>query len=308
MLNKMLSRIIAVLMLGTMCLFATEKQIEKIFKVGSGGTLIIDASMGSIQVETQDANEVKAVVTFESKTGTRQLEEYMEEIHLNFNQVGDNVEIVLDKKNGDSFFRDFWNHFRVKFNVTVPLQYHVDLKTSGGSIAVSDLEGNAKTRTSGGSLKFGKIKGRVDGRTSGGSIQLEGCEGPADVHTSGGSIKIGAVKGNVEAHTSGGSISVDEVMGSINANTSGGSINARISKQPENDCELRTSGGSVSVYLASDIKVNVDAKTSGGNVYTDFPVTVQGNISKKSLNAEINGGGPLLLLRTSGGGINIKEM
>jgi DUF4097 and DUF4098 domain-containing protein YvlB len=116
------------------------------------------------------------------------------------------------------------------------------------------------------------------------------------------------VKGNVVARTSGGGIHVDDVMGSIDARTSGGSVTARISRQPEDDCRLTTSGGSVTVSLAKDIRVDVDASTSGGRVSTDFPVTLRGEISKRSLRAKINGGGPELYLRTSGGSIHIREM
>jgi DUF4097 and DUF4098 domain-containing protein YvlB len=137
---------------------------------------------------------------------------------------------------------------------------------------------------------------------------LEGCTGDAEVKTSGGSIRIGKVQGEVKATTSGGSIKVQEVMGTINAATSGGSVSAYISKQPSGDCSLKTSGGSVSVHLAEDIKVDVDAKTSGGRVRTDFPVTLIGELSKRKLQAKINGGGPELYLRTSGGSIKIYKI
>jgi len=56
------------------------------------------------------------------------------------------------------------------------------------------------------------------------------------------------------------------------------------------------------------VKLNLDAKTSGGRVHTDFPVTVRGEISRRMLKAELNGGGPELYLRTSGGSIHIREL
>ena len=93
----------------------------------------------------------------------------------------------------------------------------------------------------------------------------------------------------------------------MSASTSGGSIKAYMSKQPQSDCKLTTSGGGIDVYLVKDVKVSVDASTSGGHVSTDFPVTVQGKLQKSKLKGEINGGGPQLYLRTSGGSINIYE-
>jgi hypothetical protein len=69
---------------------------------------------------------------------------------------------------------------------------------------------------------------------------------------------------------------------------------------------LSTSGGSINVELASSLRVDVDAETSGGGVSTDFPV-VMGDSDRRRLRTAINGGGPLLHLRTSGGGIRIHK-
>jgi len=84
-------------------------------------------------------------------------------------------------------------------------------------------------------------------------------------------------------------------------------VTATISSQPKSRCSLSTSGGSITVTLAPDIAMDVNAHASGGHVSTDFPVTIQGKIERSSLQAKINGGGPELYLRTSGGGIHIKK-
>ena len=106
----------------------------------------------------------------------------------------------------------------------------------------------------------------------------------------------------------GESITVDEVMGTIKAHTSGGSVKAHISKQPDSDCRLTTSGGSITVHLSADLGLDVNAKTNGGRVNTDFPVAISGEVSKRSMQAQMNGGGPELYLRTSGGSIYLKKL
>jgi len=269
-----------------------EDSIDKSFDVGEGGKLIVDTDIGSIEVKTEGREGVrvkvyrKAITSSESKA-----EDIFSHFKIDFRKSGDDV--IID---GDYDYRKFRSVFgrrsklRVRFVVTVPEKYNLDLKTKGGSIEVSDIEGDVKARTSGGSLRFAYVRGPVWGRTSGGSI------------------KIGEVKGEVKAHTSGGSIRVKEVMGTINAKTSGGSIIAYISKQPKADCSLVTSGGSITAHLAEGIAVDLDAGTSGGHVTTEFEVTIKGKISKSKLKAKINGGGPLLYLHTSGGSVRIKEM
>jgi hypothetical protein len=108
--------------------------------------------------------------------------------------------------------------------------------------------------------------------------------------------------------TSGGGIEIEDVSGSLEARTSGGPIRAAISRQPEGDCRLTTSGGGITVHLAPGLSFDLDAKTSGGSVRTDMEVSVRGEIKKNRIEGKLNGGGPELYLRTSGGGIQIKPL
>ena len=286
--------------------------VEKSFQVSQGGNLNIQTDMGSIDVQSGRGDQVKVRVVIKARAHTREkAQRILKDFVIDMNQKGNNVNVDGDYKHQKRWFRLFrGNRLRVRFEVTVPAVFNVNLRTSGGSISVSDLKGRVESRTSGGSLRFGMIEGPVMGRTSGGSIRVEGCQGDAEVRTSGGSITLGKVKGEVDAHTSGGSIRVDEVMGSIKASTSGGSISASVTEQPAGDCRLTTSGGTVRLYLADGIKLNIDARTSGGSVKTEFPVkvTLTGEMSRRKLYGKINGGGPEFYLRTSGGSIYIKRL
>jgi hypothetical protein len=235
-------------------------------------------------------------------------------------------------RNGQCLEYSSWLR-EVEYRVTVPRKFDADVETSGGPISVSNLKGEVNARTSGGSLNFDEIDGPINGRTSGGSITLAGGKGRAVVHTSGGSIRITEVAGDVDAstsgggisierasgrvkaHTSGGSIEVREATGAIDASTSGGGVSASLLGQPKEDCRLNTSGGSISVSLGKDIHMDLDASTSGGRVWTDFPVpstfgSNQGDHGERhhsELRAPLNGGGPLLYLHTSGGGISVRR-
>jgi hypothetical protein len=68
---------------------------------------------------------------------------------------------------------------------------------------------------------------------------------------------------------------------------------------------LSTSGGSINIELAASVHVDVDASTSGGGISSDFAVPISGD--RQNLRAAINGGGPLLQLHSSGGGISIHK-
>jgi DUF4097 and DUF4098 domain-containing protein YvlB len=302
----------------------TGDAITRSYEVGSGGLLTVEADLGSIEVRTGSANRVDIEIDRSVNSRNRErAAELARDIEITTSQSGNDV-LVRARVPG----RGWWNgsrNVKLDFHITVPRVYNVDLKTSGGGITVDDLQGEVKSRTSGGALRFGQIQGPVYGRTSGGGIRLTGCVGDADVGTSGGGIEIGEVegqvvattsggpikisraRGRVRAETSGGGIHVDEVLGSIQAATSGGGISARITIQPTEECRLETSGGSLKIELAEEIGVDLDAKTSGGRVRVDFPVS-QFDREKQRVRGEINGGGPALILRTSGGGIEVRKI
>ena len=334
-----------VLVLGTVIAdAAVENNIEKSFQVASGGRLTIDADRGSIEVRTTDHDLVDVEIERKVRRGGKwSVEKVLEDFPITFDHSDDGVTIraKYDQENRQRWKQER-NRLRIKFLITVPQQYNVDLKTLGAGISIGDLEGEVRSQTAGGNLQIGRIKGSLWGRTSGGKIKLEGTEGDVDVKTSGGGITIGSVEGAVEAvtsgggitigsvggtvdaigsggsiridragsvnaKTSGGGITVEEVMGSINAKTAGGSIKAYISRQPEGDCSLEASGGSVTAYLVEDIAVDVEAQTSGGHVSTDVPIIVQGKIRGNRLKGAINGGGPLLKVHTFGGSVHLQK-
>ena len=286
-----------------------EATIERSFDVGVGGTLEVNASFGSIEIGASSANRLEVTVIREVREryadDTQQiLAEHQVEISESSNGIVVRTEI-------DDDARDRWRDdyrgtpLNVRFEITVPSTYDVDLETAGGSISVSDLDGEARAETSGGSLTFGNISGTAWGRTSGGSITIGDVGGSVDAETSGGSIRINRSAGEVRAKTSGGGIVVNEVGGTIEATTSGGSVSATITEQPQGDCRLSTSGGSVTVNLASGISLDIDARASGGRVSSDFDV--DGSVRRNSIRGSINGGGPQLHLRTSGGSVRIRE-
>jgi hypothetical protein len=325
----------------------TEDRVRKSVPVASATRLSLNAEVGSVRVEPGDGKRVQVEVYFHGFPPSRgEFDRMLRDFTLDVAQQGSDIRVTGTFhdgwkpmlfivplagghpicRNGQCLEYSSWLR-EVEYRVTVPRKFDADLETSGGPISVSDLTGEVNARTSGGSLNFNGIDGPVNGRTSGGSITLEGGKGRAVVHTSGGSIRITEVAGDVDAstsgggisierasgrvraHTSGGSIEVREATGAIDASTSGGGVTASLLGQPKEECRLNTSGGSISVSLGKDIHVDLDASTSGGRVWTDFPVPRNGDRDRhqRELRAPLNGGGPLLYLHTSGGGISVRR-
>lgn len=288
------------------------------FSVSSPGKVIVDAQGARINVLGEDTQAVQVTI----QRGNDSEIEIREDYDIDFSQEGNEVKIFVEKK------RKFgsWSSRGLVIDITVPKEFSAKLHSSGGSIAVQSLIGPVDAHTSGGSLHFEDIDGSIIGKTSGGSIKLDTTSGDVKLQTSGGSIRIGAVDGNVQARTSGGSISIEraggtviaktsggsikigELHGFVDAHTSGGRIVAKIPGQLSADSRLTTSGGSVTVYVMPSIKVNLSAQSSGGKFNSELPVTTQGSFSKHRAHGTINGGGPELYLKSSGGSVNLKEI
>jgi DUF4097 and DUF4098 domain-containing protein YvlB len=283
---------------------AIDSPIHRNFNVHAGGTITIDADLGDIKV-TSGASNVSVDVIRRAKTSSSErANELFKDLDVQFSQAQNDVHIHARYNHPTSWFH--WNNdLEVRFVVNVPAQYNVDLRTSGGDIAVSDLAGAAKVRTSGGDVTLGRIDGIVDAYTSGGDVSMTGSRAAATLSTSGGDIKVGDAAGSLTAKTSGGSIEIGEASGAIDASTSGGSIKARVSGQPHADSKLSTSGGGITIHVASNVRLDIDAHTSGGDVASDVPITIQGKQDDSSLNGKLNGGGPKLVLRSSGGDIRL---
>lgn len=303
--------------------FEHDQIIEKKFKARPGQVLTLNADFGSVEVQGGRGHEVFVrVIKGANDVSRRQAEAWFDRYEIDMRETGQGVDI---RGRYDRPSRWRGSRMQVRYEITVPERYNVRLQTAGGSLSVAGVAGKAQLETAGGSVRLADVGGPVEVETSGGSITAErvgdyaqlhtsggsisvrAAGGPVNARTSGGSITIQAADGDVLAHTSGGSIRLTEIAGSVDAHTSGGSIEAEIVRQPQRPVTLDTSGGSVRLALDGDVHADLDARASGGSVRTDLAVAVRGEAKRDRLAGQINGGGPLITLRSSGGGIHIRE-
>jgi len=292
--------------------------LNRSFTVSPGGLLVVEAENGSITVDTDAGTSATVEII------PKDVDEFLRDYQYSISQEGNSIRVKIAAKSRlDSWFS--WGRKGFKIVASIPREFNVDLQTSGGSISVADLVGKADAGTSGGSIDLGRMHGPVTAETSGGSIKLGGAVGEVVLKTSGGFIEVGEVEGSLEAGTSGGSISVDgaqgktaletsggsisakEVRGAITAETSGGSISVGFGGPLEGDSLMETSGGGIDVSIPGNVGLQLDASSSGGSVSANLASGIQGRIEKSRIEGVLNGGGPRLKLRTSGGGISISD-
>jgi len=190
-------------------------------------------------------------------------------------------------------------------------------ETGGGSVEIQSGAQGAVIETGGGSIVVRHSSGKIKASTGGGSIELGDIGGPADVDTGGGSIRVNSAKGHVHAETAGGSIELTGVP-SAQAQTGAGGIVVKLvnTGAERHDSELETSAGDITVYIAPDVAVDIRASVdlaNGHHITSDFSdIHVRsegGPYGPRTYTAEgkLNGGGPVLKVRTTTGDICFKR-
>ncbi len=282
---------------------------SKTFNVNKNGLLEVNVRSGDITITPTNKNEVSInTVGIDSED----LE------YLRMTQSGDRIRVEYRPRGRDW---DDWGDNHVQFDISIPTDYNVDIKTSGGDLVVTgavngkvegstsggdirlaDVIGTIDMSTSGGDITVGNIKGNVRLRTSGGDINLRKVDGETTVSTSGGDIRAESVGKKLDANTSGGDIDVGEVGGEARLATSGGDVTVG---KVSGDARLATSGGNVELRGASG---TVSARTSGGDIVLE---NITGSIEAKTSGGDIRAeliptGKGMSELVSSGGDIRLQ--
>lgn len=200
------------------------------------------------------------------------------------------------------------------------VQSNVDASTSGGSVSVEAVRGAVQARTSGGDMSLRAIDGDATAQTSGGDIDFADIGGRAEARTSGGDIEGVDLRGAVRAETSAGDIDLNNVQAGVEARTSVGDIRVELAVQDVDTdyaTRLATSHGDITLRLPPDLPASIQAEVkplhqwSRDDILSDFPLSRETPDDERSStlrsSGDLNGGGPLIELRTNGGSIRIEE-
>jgi hypothetical protein len=189
----------------------------------------------------------------------------------------------------------------------------INAETGGGSVVVESGMQGAVLETGGGSIEVQRCSGSLKATTGGGSIELGEIAGPVEIETGGGSIRLSSATGAVRAETGGGSITLNGVPAARAETGAGGIVVKFVSGGERPDSVLETSAGDITVYLAPSLNVTIRASidlANGHRIRSDFSeirvITEGGEWGPGTATAEgnLNGGGPVLKVRTTTGDIN----
>lgn len=247
--------------------------------------LDVESSNGRITIRgVANVQTASVTVTKRSRGETlEQAQDRVDRVTYQVTQQGNRTELRYRSTEQDD---DVRRYSGVDFELVVPMETQVEVRTSNGAIEVVRVQGET----------------RLD--TSNGSIDMRECIGTVDAETSNGRIDIADHVGNVTADTSNGEIWMEDVAGRIDAETSNGSIH--FTGRPADGVQNRldTSNGSITVRVPLDGAIAFEVDVSNGTIRSDLPLV--GDTQGNEWNAELNPPTTSRMdLRTSNGNIRI---
>ena len=85
--------------------------------------------------------------------------------------------------------------------VKVPRRFDVQLRSTGGSVAISGVSGDFRGQTGGGKIELAGLRGNVQLRTGGGQIHVWDSDLEGRISTGGGQVRFENVTGGVTARS-----------------------------------------------------------------------------------------------------------
>jgi DUF4097 and DUF4098 domain-containing protein YvlB len=215
-----------------------ERTIEKQLSAAPGQKLSLDLETGgNLKITGWQSNSVSV----KAYLGGRD----WQGCTVDINPASDGVNVIsrhpVDR---NSYSTDF------RFEIQVPQQFAVQIKSAGGGIDITNIEGEVRGSTGGGAMNIAEAKGKLNLTTGGGNITVTHSELDGMVRTGGGHILIQDVKGDFNGYSGGGNVELKNVT-------------RRSGESTGDEVRITNAGGGITVENAP---AGADVKTGGGNI------------------------------------------
>ena len=129
-----------------------------------------------------------------------------------------------------------------------------------------------------------------------------------DVHSVSGDVSVVGAEGRVRAGSVSGDVRMERLRASsVNASSVSGNVNVGIESLAGDGALRFTSvSGNVTAELPKGIDADVSMRTVSGSLDSDFPLTLNGRVNRRGIEARIGRGGRDLEVRTVSGDVRLR--
>ena len=274
-----------------------NKDFHSSYPLKAGGRLSVETFNGSVDISGWDQDTVDISGT---KYGPSQ--EEADNLRVDIDHSADSVSIHVQRPT------DRRNNQGARLTIKIPRGTQLDrIVTSNSAIHTEDGAGPTHLRTTNGSIQVTNLHGQLEAETSNSSIELEGVDGNARLHSSNGHIRAEHVNGSIDASTSnsGVNIDVERADKDVRIDTSNNGVELALPRNFSSDVHIGTNNGPITLRMTDGVNARLSAHTSNSSIETDFEIRAQGELSKNRLEGVLGSGGPLIDLNTSNGSIRL---
>ncbi len=126
------------------------------------------------------------------------------------------------------------------------------------------------------------------------------------VQTTNGGIELNGLAGRTDAVTTNGGVTGERLGGALNAKSTNGGIRVALASVGPEQIALSTTNGGVRLTLPESAKASLNATTTNGGIEVSGLKVDTQEQSRRHFEGKLNGGGAVIELRTTNGGIRVR--
>jgi DUF4097 and DUF4098 domain-containing protein YvlB len=120
-----------------------------------------------------------------------------------------------------------------------------------------------------------------------------------------GGVELARLTGRITAETTNGGVVAREVSGTIEATTTNGGVDVDLAGVDSGGATLQCTNGGIKLRLPADARVSVSARITNGGIDAGSLPFETTESTRRRLEGRLNGGGPLIRIEGTNGGISI---
>ena len=256
---------------------------DQAFNVGDAPTLHVSTNDAHVRLHIGNANTIQAHVVHDLKKWGLYVNDSPTEVSLL--QNGDVVEVSARTRGVGVVFGGVSEQFTI--DVTLPAHCTVTVRSGDGAVDVPAMSGHLEVQTGDGHIRVSGARGDIQLASGDGGIDAEGLDGALRAHSGDGHLHVSGRFDVLDLRTGDGHMEANAARGS------------KLAEQ----WNLETRDGGMQVHIPHDLRAMLDARSGDGRLHVDLPISVRGDIRHHQLTGELNGGGPLLRLRSGDGSL-----
>ena len=192
--------------------------------------------------------------------------------------------------------------------VAVPRDSNVSVRTFGGTLRVSNLQGELRADAIAGDVTLSSVN-RIDVKALNGNLTISDSEGEeVNADTVGGTLQVRNVRARtIELHTVSGPVRVTDVTcDRCTLTSTSGDLELSGPLTPGGKYELRSGVGNIRLAPSGSTGFDVEARTNPGRFESEFPLRADpSRTDARVLYGTFGDGAAIVSLRTFQGTVSI---